>query len=90
MKNLKTSEVYKLFGKPDFIREEANSLTWQYREEVCVLDFFHTKNSSVVTFSDLRSRAYGENLKTIDSAYIEYSVGLTTPSGTRKGLGKVN
>ena len=66
LKNLKTSEVYKLFGKPDFIREEANSLTWQYREKVCVLDFFHTKNSGFVTFSDLRSRTYGGNLKIID------------------------
>ncbi len=62
IKNLKTSEISQLLGRPDFIREEANIVTWQYRNQICVLDFFLTKDTDLLNFTDIRSRTYGESL----------------------------
>jgi hypothetical protein len=40
IKDLTQNEIVKLFGSPNFLRQESDILIWQYKASSCVLEIF--------------------------------------------------
>ena len=62
IKLLEKNELIAAMGPPNFKRLEGDVITWQYSNEICVLDVFFEKNSEVLIFLDTRSQVYGKML----------------------------
>ena len=58
--NIKIIKLY--FGQPYYIRQESNLITWQFRYNSCVIDFFYNNINKKILFIDMRPRKISGDL----------------------------
>jgi len=58
IENLTLPKIINGLGNPDYERKEGKVLTFQYRQNECVVDFFFKDNSDKLIFYDMRKRNY--------------------------------
>ena len=60
IENLTLPKIINSLGNPDYERKEGKILTFQYRQNECVVDFFFKDNSDKLIFYDMRKKDYLE------------------------------
>ena len=58
IENLTLPKIINGLGNPDYERKEGKVLTFQYRQNECVVDFFFKDNSDKLIFYDMRKKDY--------------------------------
>ena len=58
LNSLKYSELINLLSDPDYIRNQSQILTLQYRFNKCVVDFYFKENDETLIMYDMRKREY--------------------------------
>ena len=58
LNSIKYSELINLLSDPDYVRNQSQILTLQYRFNKCVVDFYFKENDETLIMYDMRKREY--------------------------------
>ena len=58
IEKLTLPKIINSLGNPDYERKQGTILTFQYRQNECVVDFFFKDNSDKLIFYDMRKKDY--------------------------------